>query len=178
MASRPMTVLGLAVTLVSLGMMGCGGTSTQTGASGAATSATSGKPAPSKAQFVAQTEEICRTLSSREKPLKARQEALKGLPTAEYDKDFVAVANQVVTLSRTAAEKLKALPRPSGDGASIEKALATYSEEIADVANISYAVANQESSAGEAAVAALKRSIAANQGLAESFGLKDCTGSE
>ncbi len=187
MANRPTTARGLAVTVLAplalialaMGAVGCGSTtSTQTGSGGAATSAASGTPAPSRARFVAQAEGFCRTLSSGEKPLKAREEALKGLPSAAYDKAFVVVANQVVALSRTAAEKLKTLPRPPADAASIEKALDAYSEEVADVANISYSVANQESSAGEAAVAALKRSIAGNASLAERYGLKDCTGSE
>jgi hypothetical protein len=178
MRSHHTTALGLAATLLALCVAGCGSTSTQTGTDGTAGADATAKTAPTKAQFAAQAEAICHALNSQEKPLKARQEALKGLPTAEYDKDFVSVANQVVALSRAAAEKLKTLPRPAGDEATIEKAVATYAEEVVDVANISYAVANQESSAGEAAIAALKRSIATNAPLAEEFGLKDCTGTE
>lgn len=178
MANRPRTVLSLAMTLAALGATGCGSTSTQSGSGQAATSAETAKSAPTRAQFVAQAENICRMLSSQEKPLKARQESLKGLSTASYNKAFVAVANQVVALSRTATARLQALPRPPGDAKTIEKALAIYSEEVTDVANISYDVANQESSAGEAAVAALKRSIANNSGAAESFGLKGCSGAE
>jgi hypothetical protein len=184
MVDRPRAALSLAVALVALAATGCGSTSTPTAASTqagtgqtAASAATSGS-VPTKAQFIAQAEDICRKLSSEEKPLKARQEALKGLSAASSDKAFVSLAHQVVALSRAAGGKLQALPRPPGDAGMIEKLLIVYNEDATDVSNIAYAVANQESSAGEAAAEALKRSITVNSGLAEGFGMKDCTGSE
>jgi hypothetical protein len=157
--------------MAAFGASGCGTSSTQTTAGNASSSATASKSIATKAQFVAQTESICHKLSSQEKPLKARQESLKGLPAASSEKTFVSLANQVVALSRSAARQLRALPRPPG-----EELLTAYTEEVTSVANIAYSAVHQESSAGEAAEATLKRSIATNSGLAQEFGLKDCIG--
>jgi hypothetical protein len=46
-----------------------------------------------KAQFVTQAQAICQGLSASEKPLKARQETLKSLPSAAADKLFVSTAS-------------------------------------------------------------------------------------
>jgi hypothetical protein len=178
MADRLRAALGLAIVMAAFGAVGCGASSTQTTAGSASTSATASKSIATKAQFIARAESICRKLSSQEKPLKARQESLKGLPPASSDKPFVSLADQVVTLSRGAVSQLRALPRPPGEAGRIAELLTIYNEEATNVSNIAYSVAHQESSAGEAAAAALKRSIATNSGLAQEFGLQDCIGSE
>ncbi len=178
MADRPRAALGLAIAMATFGVAGCGASSTQTTAGSATSSATASKSIATKAQFIARAESICRKLSSQEKPLKVRQESLKGLPAATSDKPFVSLADQVVTLSRGAVSQLRALPRPPGDTGKIEELLTIYNEEATDVSNVAYAVAHQESSVGEAAEAALKRSIATNSGLAQGFGLQYCIGSE
>jgi hypothetical protein len=178
MADRPRAALGLAIAMAAFGATGCGAASTHTAAGNAASSATSAKSVATKAQFVAQAEDICRKLSLQEKPLKARQESLKGLSAATSDKPFVSLANQLVALARTAVGQLRALPRPPGEAGKIKELLTIYNEEATNVSNIAYSVAHQESSAGEAAAAALKRSIATNSGLAQEFGMKDCIGGE
>jgi hypothetical protein len=168
MADRPRAALGLAIAMAAFGATGCGTSSTHTVAGNATASATPSKPLATKAQFVAQAEDICRKLSSQEKPLKARQESLKGLPAASSDEAFVSLANQLVTLARTAVGQLRALPRPPGEAGKIKQLLTVYNEEATNVSNI----------AGEAAAAALKRSIATNSSLAQAFGMKDCIGGE
>jgi hypothetical protein len=178
MADRPRAALGLAIAMTTFGAAGCGASSTQTTAGSAASSATASKSIATRAQFIARAESICRKLSSQEKPLKASQEALKGLPAASSNRPFVSLADQLVALTRTAAGQLRALPQPPGDTGKIEELLTIYNEEATDVSNVAYAVAHQESSVGEAAAAALKRSIATNSGLAQEFGLQDCIGSE
>jgi hypothetical protein len=177
MVDRTRAALGLAVTMAAFGATGCGTSSTKTTAGNASSSPASSKSIATKAQFIAQTESVCHKLSSQERPLKARQESLKGLPAASSEKAFVSLASQVVTLSRSAAKQLGALPRPPGEAEKIGELLTAYNEEVMNVANIAYSAAHQESSAGEAAEAALKRSIATNSGLAQEFGLKDCIGS-
>jgi hypothetical protein len=177
MADRTRAALGLAVAMAAFGATGCGTSSTQTTAGNASSSPAASKSIATKAQFIAQTESVCHKLSSQERPLEARQESLKGLPAASSEKAFVSLASQVVTLSRSAAKQLRALPRPPGEAEKIEKLLTAYNEEVMSVANIAYSAAHQESSAGEAAEATLKRSIATNSGLAQEFGLKDCIGS-
>jgi hypothetical protein len=162
--------------VATLGATGCGSTSTPTATTNAATTST--KSAATKAQFVAQAEAICRRLSVEEKPLKASQESLKGASAAASAQTFASLADHVVTLSRTADGRLRAIPQPPGEAAAINELLTVYSEEIGDVSNIAYFITHEENSAGEAAAAALKRSIATNSATARGFGMKDCIEAE
>jgi len=177
MTYRTRAALGVAVAVAALGAAGCGSSSTQTtSATAAAASTKSG--AATKAQFVAQAEAICRRLSVEEKPLKASQESLKGASAAASAQTFASLADHVVTLSRTADGRLRAIPQPPGEAAAINELLTVYSEEIGDVSNIAYFITHEENSAGEAAAAALKRSIATNSATARGFGVKDCIEAE
>ncbi len=176
MLDRLRPALGCAVGLVVLSLSGCGGSGTSVGTAGTSAS-TTGAPA-TKARFVAQAEAVCRTLSAQEQPLKRQQESLKGLPVATADKDFVALAQQVVTLSKAAERRLRALPRPPGDDQAIERLLTSFSAETADATAIANAAARQESTIGEDAEQALRKSIAADSALASAYGMQACIGSE
>jgi hypothetical protein len=178
MAHRPRAALGIVVAITTLGAAGCGSSSSQTATSNASTSATSTKSTTTKAQFVARAEAICRRLSAEEKPLKASQESLKGASAASAQQTFVSLAKEVVKLSRATEGQLRAIPPPPGEAAAIGRLLAVYREEATDVSNIAYFLTHQESSAGEAAAQALKRSVTGILATARSYGMKDCIESE
>jgi hypothetical protein len=179
MAHRPLAALGIALATATLVVTGCGSSGTQTASSAGTTTAvkSSGSTA-TKAQFIAQAEVICRKLAAEEQPLKARQEALRGLPATATEKPFVSLADQVVTLSHRAEGELRALSQPPAEAGKIKQLLTVYSEEATDVSNIAYAGAHQVNSTGEAAAQALKRSIAVNRAAARELGMKDCIESE
>ncbi|MGA2454840.1 MAG: hypothetical protein ABSG93_15085 [Solirubrobacteraceae bacterium] len=178
MPGRPRAALGLAAGLATLLLAGCGSSGTRTvTVQATAPSSTPGVSA-TKAQFVAQAEAICRKLNAQEQPLKARQETLKGLPNSTAEKIFVSVARQVVTVSRAADGKLRALPRPAGDAHAIEQLLTGFSEEVADASEIADAAVSQENNLAEGAEQGLKRSVAENSAAAAEYGMKDCIGSE
>jgi hypothetical protein len=170
-------VLGPAAVVVAVLCAGCGGSSTST-AGAHAGGASSTSASTTKAQFVAQAEAICRTLSSQEKPLKARQESLKGLPPEAADAEFVSIVSKVVTYSQTAAGKLNALALPPGDAPAIEKLLLSFSEETGDAKAIEQAARKQESTPGEDAQDALRKKIDENLPQAEAYGMKDCIAAE
>jgi hypothetical protein len=156
---------------------GCGSSSTNS--TGGRTSGTSSTSASTtKAQFVAQAEAICRTLSSQEKPLKARQESLKNLSPETGDTEFVAIVSKVVAYSQAAASKLEALPLPPDDAPAIEKLLLSFSEETGDAKAIEQAARKQESTPGEDAEDALRRTLDENLPQAEAYGMKDCIAAE
>jgi hypothetical protein len=178
MAHRPRAALGIVVAVASLGVAGCGSSSSQTATSNATTSATSTKSTTTKAQFVGRAEAICSRLSAEEKPLKASQESLKEASAATAQRAFVSLAEKVVKLSRAAEGQLRAIPPPPGESAAIDQLLAVYREEATDVSNIAYFLSHQESSAGEAAAQALKRSVTGIVATARSYGMKDCVESE
>jgi hypothetical protein len=166
--------LGLAAVLAALLCSGCGGS-----ASTSSTGTHAGEAASTtKAQFVAQAETICRTLSAQEKPLQARQEALKGLAPEVADAEFVSIVGKVVAYSQAAAGKLQALARPPGDAQAIEKLLSSFSQETTDVKAIEQAARKQESTPGEEAQDALRKTIDEHLALAEAYGMKDCIAAE
>ena len=166
--------LGLAAILVALLCTGCGSNSTSSTSSQANQSASTG----TKAQFVAQAQRICSTLSEQEKPLKARQETLKRLPAGVAAKTFAALVHQVIALSQAAASKLQMLPQPAGDTDAIKKLLSGFAGETSDAAAIGNAAASQEASTAEAVEYALRRTIADTRALAAEYGMTDCIGSE
>jgi hypothetical protein len=170
-------VFGLAAVLAALGCAGCGssstsGTNAHTSGSGTTSSAAT------KAQFVTQAQAICRTLSAQEKPLKARQESLKGLSPDLADTTFVAIVEKVIAYSRAASSKLAAVPRPPADAEAVEKLLSSFSEETAEAKAIGQAARKQESSAGEDAQDALRKTIDENLPQAETYGMRDCIAAE
>lgn len=175
MPARQRPALGLVVGVALVLLAGCGSSSaphdTPAGTSASDASA-------SKASFVAHAQEVCRRLSTQEQPLKARQESLSRLPSAVADKEFVALVRQLVVLSRTAEGELRALPRPAGDAHDIERVLTSFSQQLTDVTAVASAAGKEESDIGEAAVLALKRSIAQNIALAQRYGMKACLSAE
>lgn len=174
MRRLPTLASALPAVLLVLVCAGCGSSSTPTTAgNGSSTAGTA-----TKAQFIAQAERICATLSSEEKPLRARQETLKGLPVATADKEFVSLVHQLVAFSRTAATKLTLLSQPPQDAQSIKKLLTSFSVESTDATDIASAASRQESNTGEADEQALRKSIANSRTLAAEYGMKDCIGGE
>jgi hypothetical protein len=174
MPDRPRPALGLVVGFALALLAGCGSSSKPPDTSAASASDASA----AKASFVAHAQEVCRTLNAQERPLKARQESLKRLPSAVADKEFIALVHELVALSRTAEGKLRALPPPAGDAHDIEQVLTSFSQQLADVTEVASAAAKEESDVGEAAVLALRRSIAHNVALAQRYGMKACLNGE
>ncbi len=174
MRDRLTGALGLAVLAIALLCCGCGSSSK----SSAATNANGSSSTSTKAQFVAGAEKICSTLSAQEQPLKTRQEALKKLPTATADTDFVTLVHQVVAFSRAADSKLQLLSPPPGNAGAVNKLLAAFAAETADANAIASAASRQESDTGEAAQDLLRKSVTRTSALAAEYGMKDCIGSE
>jgi hypothetical protein len=172
--SLPTAAPALPAVLLALVCAGCGSSSTST----TSVKSTAAVGVATKAQFIAQADRICAALSTQEKPLKARQETLKGLPVATADKEFVALVHQLVVFSRIAATKLTLLPEPPQDVQSIKKLLNSFSVESTDATDIASAASRQESNTGEADEQALRKSIANSRTLAAEYGMKDCIGGE
>lgn len=170
----PTIAAALPAALLALACAGCG----SSGATGTSTNASAAAGGATKAQFIAHAERICAALSAEEKPLEARQQALKGLPAATADRQFVSLVHQLVIYSHTAASKLQLLPRPTADAPSIDKLLTALSLESHEANGIADAASRQEANTGEADQQALRRSIANNRALAAQYGMKDCIGGE
>jgi hypothetical protein len=167
MASRPTAAFGLAAMLVACVVSGCGGTSSH---------GSSASPAARAAQqrFVAQATSICRGVRAEERPLRAREEALKGQPLGAAEKAFVSLARQAAAIAHAADERLRALPRPSGNSQAIAQVVQAYGEQASDASEIAHAAAVKEGAGGESASVALSRSIATHLASAKSLGMGAC----
>jgi hypothetical protein len=177
MRGQPRGVFGLAAVLAALVCAGCGSSSTS-GTSTNTSASTAGSSTATKAQFVAQAEAVCRTLSAQEKPLEARQQALKGLSPDLADEAFLTIVDKVIAYSQATATKLAAIPRPTADAQAIEKLLSSFSLETADAKVIQEAARKQESGPGEDAQDALRKTIDDNLPQAEAYGMRDCIAAE
>jgi hypothetical protein len=173
MPTRFRPAFGLAMVLATALLSGCGSSNSSTSTPAAATTPATGATA-TKAQFVAQAESICGKLSKEEKPLEASQASLTGGGSASNT--FASLAHQVVALSKAAETKLKAIPRPPADAAAIGTLLASFTQDVTDANTLALAAVKQESTVGEAAEGALRRSIAAHSQLAAEYGTTLCTG--
>lgn len=178
MRGQPRGTLGLAAVLAALLCSGCGGSASTSSTGARAQGATSSSASSTKAQYVAQAEAICRTLSAQEQPLKARQESLKTLAPEAADTAFVSIVAKLVAYSQAAARKLHALAPPAGDTQAVEQLLSSFSQETADAKAIEQAARKQESTPGEEAQDALKKTIDEHLALAERYGMKDCIAAE
>ncbi len=156
------------VVLGALGVAGCGGTSTKT------TSATTTAVQVTRGQFVAQASAVCASAGAQERPLKAREQALKGEPVAEANQAFVSLAREAATIAHDADERLRALKEPPAEAAAVQQLLRAYAEEANDALEISNAVAHQENNIGEAVSSALSRSITGNVAAAKRLGMGEC----
>jgi hypothetical protein len=174
MAGQPTRALAVAcLLLIAVLCSSCGSSSkasTGTGASSAEASA--------KADFVTQAQRICSTLSTQEKPLKARQEALKGLSAAAAAQAFVALVRQLVAFSHAASAKLRLIPEPPGNAGAIHQLLSAFSQETSAATALATAAAKQESNTGETVQDALRSSIAHNRAAARQYGMSQCIGAE
>ncbi len=178
MPDRLTPALGIMLVLAALSLAACGGSGGSSASDGASAAAPVTGSNATKTEFVAQAQAVCAALSTAEQPLKARQESLKGLPTAAADRAFVSLAHQLVALSSAASSKLHALAVPAADARPIRTLLSGFSEEIDDASDIATAAAAEDNSSGELAAKSIRRLIATYGSLADAYGMSDCIGSE
>jgi hypothetical protein len=159
----------------------CGKTSTKT-VTVQTGSATGGpKSAPTRAQFIAQAEAICRADNAKLAPIKSHVEALKGSTLATRWKRGSALILEAVALERADIAQIRSLPEPSGDASTIAKLLTAAEEKETDESNLAHALANGltngELGAITAAGEAAKTAKAREHYLAQGYGI-ECGGSE
>jgi hypothetical protein len=175
MAARSTAKLGAASPLVALvalalALAGCGSASPATRTTGAAGPSRS----PTEQHFIARAALICASASQRERPLKARKEALRSSASATAAPAFASLVRQASAIARGADESLAALPRPAADAQAIGQLVHAYSLEATDAGEIANGVANKDSELGEAASDALAGIVRKNLSAAKSLGMGAC----
>jgi hypothetical protein len=179
MTVRLRCAAGPLVALAALGLAGCGGSgaSTVTATTGSASVSAGG----GAAQFSTAATRICEGVHAQQEPLQIREESFKGQlgrSAASADLAFASLARQAAAIAQTGLGRLVALPRPHAQALAIEQVLQAYSEQVGDANTIASAAASGQNSRGEAASAALARSIAAHGIAARRLGMGECFGLE
>jgi hypothetical protein len=150
-------------------LAGCGGSGSSTGQS---TTAAGSGPA-TRAQFTAQAEAICHTLTAKEQALKQRVAALEHV-SGSQEKAAAPLIGQIVALRLAANEKLAALSEPPNDAVRVGRLVAGLFGETDDIAKVQQAFATGDRPGAEAAEQALFTTHAHDQKRARALGLQAC----
>jgi hypothetical protein len=155
------------VILVGLMLPGCGATDTAL------------SKRPTRAQYIRESDEICRTARSEARLVSAalgrltgslRQEQEGKPPTAEAQ----VLIRQLAAIFGAENEKRRASPAPSGETATIERLLKSSSEAVVDYASLLKAVDKREVRGSDSAFQALRRAAWQSHELQRSYGFKVC----
>ena len=166
------------LTFVAMAATGCGSTGTPSASVHAETSV-GGTPTPSATtvRFIPAADAICRTLHSQQERLDASIQALThetAAARAAARVQLQALIRQSVVFARAADAKLQALPQPPSEAAAIDRLLAGYALEAAEVTSFAGSLTNQELERQKFSSGSLERTTASDRKLAKSLGLKVC----
>jgi hypothetical protein len=153
--------------------VGCGSSGAQSVSAPAGTSAATPASRTATAHFIVAADSICRTLHSQQSPLNARAQTLTQ-ENPETRRALLALLEQSVTFAHAADAKLRALHQPPGDAAAIDRLLAGYEHEAAEVTNYAEALSKKEPEKQRFASGSLERTTATDLALARSLDLTAC----
>jgi len=174
---RHLTAVGICVTSVMLVAAGCGSATTKTVTVQTAAPAASAKPPPTKVQFIAQAESICRGANSKLAQIIRSVDELKGSTQATASKRLPPLILEAVTIERAEISKLRSLAEPLGETAIVKKYLTANEEKETDETNLAHALENEELNSIAPAEQAAKTARTREHGLAQGYGI-ECGGPE
>jgi hypothetical protein len=166
----------LLLTFVAMTAAGCGSTDAPNASVHAGTSVETPTRGTTPARFIAAANTICRALHSQQQSLNARAQALTH-ETAATRAELQELLRQSVVFARAAGAKLRALPQPPSDAAAIDKLLAGYDQEAAEVTSYAASLTSREPERQKFSSGSLERTTASDRKLAESLGVKVCAAS-
>jgi hypothetical protein len=164
---RPVLLIAVSV----LALTACGTTKTTTAVK-----------RPTKAQYIAESDAICRAGRLERKPLlsearanvlAARRGALSESAQAA-EKEAASLLLRNTALIRAEDARLRKLPEPPGEGRTIEQLRKNASEGLANGDKVANALAKDELTAAGADVAAGRTAAASGERLARQYGFKVC----
>ncbi len=166
----------LLLTFIAMAAAGCGSTGIPSANVQAATSAGTPTSSAARARFIAGADAICQALHSQQERLNARVQALTH-DTAAARAQLQALVQRSVAFASAADAKLQALPRPPSEAAAIDRLLAGYAREAAEVSSFAGSLPKQEVERQRFFSGSLERTTASDRKLAESLSLKVCAAS-
>jgi len=165
--------------IVTLAVAGCGSTSSPqtikvtTAATRPARTAAGAPTRVTRAQFIAAADAICAAGRVQLAPLKSRLDALgSGQTLAEAAKTAPPLIGQAIAIEQASLAKLRALPEPAGDTATIGEWLEAVEEAIGGASNYSRALGEQDLNGAQSARETLAAASTREHGQSERYGLK------
>lgn len=166
---------GIGLLLVCIAVAGCGGSSSSSSQSG---SGTSGIPAPTRAQFIAEADGICRNARARgiaeTAAIRAKTNAVGASDTAATRQALANQLNSSAGVESTFLDQLRALHQPPNDGAVISKYLAGLSAGIGLIRQLATNVANNDTQGIQRTAQQAQQRSTSDMALARSYGFKVC----
>jgi hypothetical protein len=160
------SVLTVSVSLLA----GCGSSSTN---SATVTTAANGA---ARAAFAAKADAICTKLRQTQAPSITRAAALEEADESASRRSALAsVMRKGAAMARAADAKIAAIPRPPESEPAVEKLLAGYAEEVAELGKLADAIEAVDGPGIQSARAQLAKVKAQDRALAKSLGLKVCS---
>jgi hypothetical protein len=133
---------------------------------------------PTRAQFIAQADSVCRVAGEATNRARRRLKQVEREANAPASRSFPPILRQLIASERASVTRLKSLSEPARDTTTIAKWLTALSEAINDQSNLTDAVANKERTAREAAIQAANKAKTRGRGLAQSYGFRVCGAQE
>jgi hypothetical protein len=166
----------LATALVALAATSCGSTSTKSvsGQTASTTTAAATTSTPTRAQFIAQADSVCRAAGQATERFRRQLIQAERESSTPRRRSFPPILRQLIASERASVTKLRSLPEPAPDTTTITKWLTAASEAINDQSNLTDAFVNNERTAREAASQAANNAKALARSLAKGYGFKVC----
>jgi hypothetical protein len=159
----------------------CGGAShdraSTSNASRAEPGATTGA-SPTKAQYIAKSDRICRAGHEKGRIVLEKAQALRARATGKLTpairREVVALLRQEISSAHAEQAMRQRLPEPSGETKIIQRLRSLSEEGLADASRIATAIANNEAELAAATLEEDKTISALDQKLSRQFGFKVC----
>lgn len=167
---------------VAVVITGCGSSSKTPPPSAAATSASTTPAAsaePTKAQFIAQADRICResskSLAATDKRTTSAVRAEEAADTSAHRDSMARGFKDSVALARPGLDRLRGLAPPAEDRVVVAKYLSARDHQLTLADSFASALANNDASMVSTLATQLKEGKATLQGLAQGYGFKECS---
>jgi hypothetical protein len=172
---------GIVAVLVLLGAASCGSSAVKTVAVGTTAPATSGKPAPTRARFIADADAICRSDRGQLARIAVLAKTPKRHTTLRaLEVRLTPLLLQALAIERAELARLRALPEPAGEAANIKTVLAAIEQKVTAESSMETAFAHLSKGGLGQTEAAIKAGRAAEiraPAVAHAYGI-ECGGSE
>jgi|GEM_PF-2395830 len=157
-----------------LAFAGCGGDD-DSGGSGSSSGGGSSDATLTKAEYITSADDICRDNQKKIDPIEKQIDALaKDSQGRGEPKDIAPILERALNVTKAGFAKLKTLPEPAADKATLDRWLASNEEAFAALEELQLAVAENDRKKAQAPGTKIDRLSTEQRTLARTYGFKAC----